>query len=122
MEKVLFVTLTLSLLLSNCDKACVTEPPFKNTTINVGKVEWKTPVQATFQFEEISKCQYKIKTLNSDCTCTVSNIERKLDKRVIEVSYENQILGAFQTKVQIFDNTQFGSTFLVLRGVAVRKN
>lgn len=93
----------------------------EQTTIDIGRTGWKTPVTATFEFRTKGHHKVKIEKVVPDCSCTVVDYPQGElgDRFQIRMTYNAKQLGHFDKQAAIVTNDSKKPIYICMKGVVL---
>lgn len=110
----------ICLLLSGLTLAAQPKVQFDQTTKELGTIIWHSPQTATFTFTNKSTSTLFVRTVRTDCGCTVAQwtgtaIEPG-GSGTITVTYDAELLGYFSKSLAVYTNIQEEPFYLHIMG------
>ncbi len=94
-----------------------------STTIDLGQVEYQSPITATFDIKNIGDKPLHIYKVDTSCNCTVATYTADAvlpdDMCTLSVTYDAQLLGHFHKPIDIYSNASDEPATLFIKGIVV---
>ncbi len=90
------------------------------TTIDVGKVEWKSPKKIQYTITNTGNAPLVLTEVEPDCSCTVADWTQSPiapgETGTIDLTFEAETLGHFQKSVAVWTNSEPHIAYLSFKG------
>ncbi|HLO58291.1 MAG TPA: DUF1573 domain-containing protein [Bacteroidales bacterium] len=122
----LIVMTAVSLKAQDAAPAATSSISWKNTTIDLGKIEKGKPVSVVFEFTNPSMVPLVLNSVRPTCGCTVADYTKepvapgKAGK--ITLTYNAASVGPFTKSTVVSSNSADGNATLIIKGEVVEKN
>lgn len=118
--KILVKYFVVLLLLGCSESNKIAQISFDKDVIDLGEIDGDKDYKVTFSYKNAGTNVLKIKSVTSDCHCTVArNFENNILPNTsgeINVSYHSKNFGYFEQLIEVNSNSEKPSVLLIIKG------